>query len=131
VVAVWGLGHQAPIHHSPPNPPNPLPPPTPPPKIAIAQSKAHTDKPFGLPVVVLADRNKSEMDREIADALGGKLRVITRSGSTTRLEDLRRTGAADAATVLLQWPEGKPRVRLTWPCWGGGVVLFFGGGGGV
>ncbi|GBF96827.1 hypothetical protein Rsub_09683 [Raphidocelis subcapitata] len=81
-------------------------------QIAVAQSRAGAGgAPFGLPVVVLADRDKDEMDREVHDAVGGRLAVITRSGSSTRLEDLRRAAVGSAGTVLLQYPEGKPKNR--------------------
>jgi len=38
--------------------------------------------------------------------------VITRTGSAAKLEDLRRAAASVAATVLVQYPEGKERVRV-------------------
>jgi hypothetical protein len=43
--------------------------------------------------------------------VGGRLPVITRAGSAARLEDLRRAAVGSASTVLLQYPEGKPKVR--------------------
>ncbi|GBF95117.1 ion channel POLLUX [Raphidocelis subcapitata] len=74
-------------------------------QIALAQAQAGDARPFGMPVVVLADRDKMEMDREVLEALGTSLPVITRSGSGARLEDLRRAAAAAASAVLLQYPD--------------------------
>jgi hypothetical protein len=51
-----------------------LPPPPPPPpmraqphrpQIAIAQAQSGAAKPFGMPVVVLADKDKAQMDQEV------------------------------------------------------------------
>lgn len=132
--------------------------------MALAQARAAPAKPFGTPIVVLAERDKVEMDREvshqrlqkqgcerccllmhehsagrfvagpwhchcqaasrrltclrtahcpqISEALGSSLPVITRSGAASRLEDLRRAAVADAGTVLVQYPDGKPQVSL-------------------
>ncbi|KAI8465303.1 MAG: hypothetical protein J3K34DRAFT_461471 [Monoraphidium minutum] len=78
-------------------------------QIAIAQAQAGAEKPFGLPVVVLADRAREDMDGEIHEELGSLLPVITRSGSAARLEDLRRAGVGAAGTVLLSYPESRDR----------------------
>ena len=48
----------------------------------------------------------SHTQTQIADALGGRLPVVTRSGDPARPEDLRRVAAGDAATVLVAYPEG-------------------------
>jgi hypothetical protein len=49
---------------------------------------------------------------QIAEALDGRIPIITRSGSATRLEDLRRAAVGAAGTVLLQYPgeDGVTRV---------------------
>jgi voltage-gated potassium channel Kch len=59
----------------------------------------------GACVVVLADRDKVEMDDEIALRLGGRLRVVTRSGSPTDPTDLALVNLRAARTVIVPAPE--------------------------
>jgi voltage-gated potassium channel Kch len=57
-------------------------------------------------VVVLAHRDKVEMDEEIRGGLAGKrLRVVTRSGNPLALHDLERVNLADARSVIVLSPE--------------------------
>ena len=59
------------------------------------------------PVVILADRDKEEMDAELRSALRGfLLEWHTRSGSPHSIIDLRRVAAGQAKTVILLNPEG-------------------------
>lgn len=61
----------------------------------------------GASVVVLADRDKVEMDDEIDKHMGGRrLKVVTRSGSPLTLEDLAITNLDDAKTIIVVAPEG-------------------------
>jgi len=56
----------------------------------------------GAAVVILADRDKVEMDGEIAEAMRGqKLRVITRRGSTMSTEDLGLVSLQTSKAVLV------------------------------
>jgi len=57
-------------------------------------------------VVILADRDKVEMDAEIASAMKGKrMRVVTRSGSTMSLEDVALVGLGSCKSVIVLAPE--------------------------
>jgi Trk K+ transport system NAD-binding subunit len=57
-------------------------------------------------VVVLADRDKVEMDDAIRAGLAGaKLRVVTRSGNPLALADLGLVNLADARSVIVLSPE--------------------------
>ncbi len=57
-------------------------------------------------VVVLADKDKAEMDEEIRGTLEGKrLRVVTRSGSPTSLQDLAIVNLLEAKSVVVLAPE--------------------------
>ena len=56
----------------------------------------------GASVVVLADRDKVEMDGEIAEAMRGKkLRVITRRGSSMSTEDLELVSLQTSKSVVV------------------------------
>ncbi len=58
-------------------------------------------------VVVLADRDKMEMDDELVGATDGpRLKVVTRSGSPLTLEDLAITHPDAAKTLIVLAPEG-------------------------
>ncbi len=60
----------------------------------------------GACVVVLADRDKVEMDAEIAEAMKGKrLRVVTRSGSVMAMEDLALLDLPASKSVIVLAPE--------------------------
>ncbi len=60
----------------------------------------------GACVVILADRDKVEMDSEIAVAMRGKrLRVITRRGSTMSTEDLELVNLSTSKAVIVLAPE--------------------------
>ena len=60
-------------------------------------------------VVVLADRDKVEMDAEIAAALAGtKLRVVTRRGNSMSLEDLGLVALAASKAVIVLAPGHHP-----------------------
>jgi Trk K+ transport system NAD-binding subunit/voltage-gated potassium channel Kch len=57
-------------------------------------------------VVILADRDKVEMDAEIGEAMKGKkLRVVTRRGSTMSLADVGLVGLASCKAVIVLAPE--------------------------
>ncbi len=67
-------------------------------------------------VVVLADRDKVEMDDEIAFHLGDRaklLRVVTRSGSPHDLADLSIVNIPAARAVVVPSPEGGPGESMT------------------
>ena len=67
-------------------------------------------------VVVLADRDKVEMDDEIAFHLGDRaklLRVVTRSGSPHDLADLSIVNIPAARAVVVPSPEGSPGESMT------------------
>ncbi len=56
-------------------------------------------------VVILADRDKVEMDAEIAAAMAGhRLRVVTRRGSAMALEDLSLVSLATSKAVIVLAP---------------------------
>ncbi len=60
-------------------------------------------------VVILADRDKVEMDGEIAEAMRGKkLRVVTRRGSTMSVEDLALTSPTTSKAVIVLGREDGP-----------------------
>ena len=57
-------------------------------------------------VVILADKDKVEMDAEIAEAMKGKrLRVVTRRGSTMTLADVGLVGLQSCKAVVVLAPE--------------------------
>jgi voltage-gated potassium channel Kch len=58
-------------------------------------------------VVILADRDKVDMDSEIAEAMRGKrLRVITRRGSTMSVEDLALVSLHTSKAVIVLGADG-------------------------
>jgi len=60
----------------------------------------------GACVVILADRDKIEMDAEIAEAMKHhKLRVVTRSGSVMSTTDLGLVSLATSKAVIVLGPE--------------------------
>ncbi|KAF6253223.1 hypothetical protein COO60DRAFT_1548067 [Scenedesmus sp. NREL 46B-D3] len=64
---------------------------------------------FKGPVVVLADRDRMDMQEEIFEELeGSRLRVITRSGNPAKPPEQKRASAASAEAVVLMWPAGLP-----------------------
>jgi len=63
-------------------------------------------------VVVLADRDKVEMDDEIAERLEGRLRVVTRSGSPTDPAALALLNLGESRTVIVPSPEAAPGSEL-------------------
>eukprot|EP00879_Flechtneria_rotunda_P032084 GHRR01035236.1.p1 GENE.GHRR01035236.1~~GHRR01035236.1.p1 ORF type:complete len:182 (+),score=71.26 GHRR01035236.1:1269-1814(+) len=72
--------------------------------MAIARSESGQ---FKGPVVVLADKDKEEMDELVAEELEDSgLQVITRSGNPAKPAEQRRASAAAADTVVLLWPSG-------------------------
>ena len=72
---------------------------------------ANANQP-GACVVVLADRDKVEMDDEIAERLEGRLRVVTRSGSPTDPAALALLNLRDARTIIVPSPEATPGSEL-------------------
>lgn len=68
--------------------------------------------PFCRPVVILAERDKEEMDAELRTALRGLvLEWHTRQGAPHSIIDLRRVAAGQAKTVILLNPEGEQASR--------------------
>ncbi|GAA3617131.1 hypothetical protein GCM10022223_37100 [Kineosporia mesophila] len=60
-------------------------------------------------VVILADRDKVEMDTEIAEAMGGsKLRIVTRSGSPMSFGDLGLLALGRSRSVIVISPDYHP-----------------------
>jgi Trk K+ transport system NAD-binding subunit len=60
-------------------------------------------------VVILADRDKVEMDAEIAAAMNGsRLRVVTRRGNSMTLEDLGLVALATSKAVIVLAPTRQP-----------------------
>jgi voltage-gated potassium channel Kch len=59
----------------------------------------------GACVVLLADRDKLEMDSELAHVMHGHLRVVTRSGSPMSLTDLQLVGLPTSKAVIVLAPE--------------------------
>jgi Trk K+ transport system NAD-binding subunit len=71
-------------------------------------AEANANKP-GACVVVLADRDKVEMDDEIHSRLEKKkLKVVTRSGSPQSLNDLEVVNLPQARSVIVLSPEANP-----------------------
>ena len=59
------------------------------------------------PVVVLAERDKADMDEQLRIALKGyKVDWHTRSGAPHNLSDLARVAAGQARSIILLEPEG-------------------------
>ncbi|WIA39518.1 hypothetical protein OEZ86_005609 [Tetradesmus obliquus] len=64
---------------------------------------------FSGPVVVLADRDRMDMQEEILEEMEGSgLQVITRCGNPAKPSEQKRASAAAAETVVLMWPGGLP-----------------------
>eukprot|EP00878_Enallax_costatus_P024281 GHUV01025906.1.p1 GENE.GHUV01025906.1~~GHUV01025906.1.p1 ORF type:complete len:571 (+),score=147.54 GHUV01025906.1:313-2025(+) len=60
---------------------------------------------FNVPIVVLADKDKDEMDDQVVEELEGtNLRVMTRSGNPAKPSEQKRASVATADTVVLMWP---------------------------
>jgi ion channel POLLUX/CASTOR len=75
-------------------------------------------------VVVLADRDKVEMDDEIAAAMGGaKLRVVTRRGDALTIDDLALAALPRAKAVVVLAPERHPDGSLVTSAEADAVVL--------
>ena len=75
-------------------------------------------------VVVLADRDKVEMDEEIAAALGRtRLRVVTRRGSALTVDDVRLASPETAKAVVVLAPERHPDGSVVTPAEADTVVL--------
>ena len=65
-------------------------------------------------MVVLAERDKEEMDKELREALKGyALEWHTRMGAPHNLSDLARVAAGQAKTVILLDPDDSEVCR----CW--------------
>jgi hypothetical protein len=66
-----------------------------------------TDAAARRPVVVLAERDKTDMDRELRRELGKEsaLEWHTRCGAPHSIADLERVGAGQARTIILMHPE--------------------------
>jgi Trk K+ transport system NAD-binding subunit len=67
-------------------------------------------------VVVLADRDKVEMDEDIAQNLGDKakfLRVVTRSGNTHDLHDLGIVSPGSAKSIVIPSPQASDGTSLS------------------
>lgn len=74
-------------------------------QISYARAMSSGDV-FGQPVVVLADRDKEEMDALVRDDLKGfHGAVITRHGKPSQLADLVRVSADTAKTVIVLHPD--------------------------
>ena len=77
------------------------------PRLLLELAEANSNKP-GACVVVLADRDKVEMDDEIRDILGDrKLKVVTRSGSPMSPGDISIANPGAARAVIVLAPEGE------------------------
>ncbi|MCJ1468198.1 hypothetical protein MMC07_006826 [Pseudocyphellaria aurata] len=62
--------------------------------------------PVRRPVVVLAERDKEDMDRQLRSAMRGyKIAWHTRMGAPHNLNDLHRVAAGQARTIILLEPE--------------------------
>ena len=58
------------------------------------------------PVVVLAERDKDDMDKQLKKALGGqKIEWHTRSGAPHSIADLEKVAAGQARTIIILQPE--------------------------
>ena len=76
-------------------------------QILMAQEERGTAT-FSLPVVLLADRDKEEMDQDLSNELGQDLigtKIITRSGSPMKMGDMERVAVGQAKTILVLTPE--------------------------
>ena len=66
-------------------------------------------------IVILADRDKVEMEDEIRSKLGstGRTRIVCRSGNPMRLNDLAMVNPNDSKTILVLAPdEGDPDLQV-------------------
>ena len=66
-------------------------------------------------IVILADRDKVEMEDEIRSKLGstGRTRIVCRSGNPMRLNDLAMVNPNDSKTILVLAPdEGDPDIQV-------------------
>lgn len=76
------------------------------PRLLLELAEANRNKPNAC-VVVLADRDKVEMDDEIRDILGDlRLKVVTRSGSPMSPGDIAIANPGAARAVIVLAPEG-------------------------
>lgn len=58
------------------------------------------------PVVVLAERDKDDMDKQLKKALRGqKIEWHTRSGAPHSIADLEKVAAGQARTIIILQPE--------------------------
>jgi hypothetical protein len=80
------------------------------PRLLLELAEANSNKP-GACVVLLADRDKVEMDDEIREILAGrKLKVVTRSGSPMSPADIEIANPGAARSVIVLAPEGDQSV---------------------
>ena len=73
-------------------------------------AEANANKPNAC-VVVLSDKDKTQMDDEIRarlEAAGKKLKVVTRSGSALSLQDLEILNLTSARSIVILSPEHNP-----------------------
>ncbi|KAL3146236.1 hypothetical protein ABBQ32_002939 [Trebouxia sp. C0010 RCD-2024] len=75
-------------------------------QMAVAKAE-HQQGTFKGPVVVLADRDKAEMDAAVAQGLQGpsNLEVLTRSGRPQSIGDLEKAAVGQAGIVVMLHPE--------------------------
>ena len=67
------------------------------------------------PVVVLAERDKEDMDRQLRTALRGyKMEWHTRMGAPHNLSDLARVAAGQAKSIFLLHPDDSEVGRHTY-----------------
>src|SRR5262249_60891147 len=67
-------------------------------------AEANANQPHAC-VVILAEKDKVEMDDEIRARLHRKLKVVTRSGSPTSVVDLAIVNLASAKSIIVLSPE--------------------------
>ncbi|KAG1668592.1 hypothetical protein FOA52_007327 [Chlamydomonas sp. UWO 241] len=79
-------------------------------QLVVAQQERRGGSSFTLPIVVLADKDKEEMDHELIEELGREVvntKVITRRGSPLHMSDLQKIAAGHAKTIVI--PVSPPR----------------------
>ncbi len=74
----------------------------------IAEIVAANENQSGRTIVVLADRDKVEMEEEIRSRVGktGRTKLVCRSGSPMDIDDLKIASIASARSIVILAPEG-------------------------
>lgn len=74
----------------------------------VAEIIAANENQSGRAIVILADRDKVEMEEEIRSRVGktGRTKIVCRSGSPMDIDDLRIASLASARSIVILAPEG-------------------------